>query len=270
MSGIAAMQLARFVENGCTLHMDLRRAVIGDADADATAWLRDRLTQMGGAGDKDGGSTASQAVNQSESMTACPRDSLAQMDGAGDKDGGMTAAQAANQSKSTTTCPRDRLTQMGGAGDKDGGIAASQTANQSEGTTARAAGTPGVSPAVPLARDLLLGAATPALADALWRASGVVCGARAASELSPEELRALADALCDYTLRVTGTRGWEQAQVTAGGARTAQFDPGTLQSNLVSGLYAAGEVLDVDGDCGGYNLLFAFASGMLAGRASAV
>ena len=58
-----------------------------------------------------------------------------------------------------------------------------------------------------------------------------------------------------------------QAQVTAGGIATADFDPATLQSKLQPGLYAAGEVLDVDGDCGGFNLMFAFASGLLAGRA---
>ena len=52
-----------------------------------------------------------------------------------------------------------------------------------------------------------------------------------------------------------------------GDLAAAEFDPATLESKLCKGLYAAGEVLDVDGDCGGFNLMFAFASGLLAGRA---
>jgi len=65
-------------------------------------------------------------------------------------------------------------------------------------------------------------------------------------------------------LRVTGVRGFEQAQVSSGGLSCADFDPETLQSRIVPGLYAAGETLNVDGDCGGYNLLFAWATGILA------
>ena len=60
--------------------------------------------------------------------------------------------------------------------------------------------------------------------------------------------------------------GMDGAQVTAGGAVTMEFYPETLQSRIVPGLYAAGEVLDVDGDCGGYNLQWAWASGLLAGQ----
>jgi predicted Rossmann fold flavoprotein len=57
-----------------------------------------------------------------------------------------------------------------------------------------------------------------------------------------------------------------RAQVTAGGVSCAEFSPDTMESRRVRGLYAAGEVLDVDGICGGFNLMFAFASGILAGR----
>ena len=55
------------------------------------------------------------------------------------------------------------------------------------------------------------------------------------------------------------------AQVTAGGIVTAEFDEKTMESRLVPGLYACGEVLDIDGDCGGYNLQWAWSSGRLAG-----
>ena len=60
----------------------------------------------------------------------------------------------------------------------------------------------------------------------------------------------------------------DAAQVTAGGILTRDFDPVTLESRLVPGLYACGEVLDVDGDCGGYNLQWAWSSGYAAGTAA--
>lgn len=81
--------------------------------------------------------------------------------------------------------------------------------------------------------------------------------------------RPLADALCAWPVPITGVRGFEYAQVTRGGIHPRDFDPATLESRLQKGLYAAGEMLNVDGDCGGYNLLFAFASGILAGQAAA-
>jgi len=68
---------------------------------------------------------------------------------------------------------------------------------------------------------------------------------------------------------VTGTRGFQYAQVAAGGMATADFDPATLMSRLVPGLFACGELLDVDGDTGGFNLMWAMASGYLAGQSAA-
>jgi predicted flavoprotein YhiN len=58
----------------------------------------------------------------------------------------------------------------------------------------------------------------------------------------------------------------DNAQVTAGGVYTRDFDPTTMESRLVPGLYACGEVLDIDGKCGGYNLQWAWSSGCVAGR----
>ena len=79
----------------------------------------------------------------------------------------------------------------------------------------------------------------------------------------------LARTLKDWRFEAKGTLSWPQAQVMAGGARLCEFDPYTLQSNRVVGLYAAGEVLNVDGPCGGYNLQWAWASGFAAGRGAA-
>ena len=71
----------------------------------------------------------------------------------------------------------------------------------------------------------------------------------------------------DFTLTIRGVKGFDSAQVTAGGIATEEFNPATMESLLAPGIHAAGEVLDVDGDCGGYNLMFAFGSGILAGLA---
>ena len=86
------------------------------------------------------------------------------------------------------------------------------------------------------------------------------------SSLSPARLSAAADAVKGFSLRVTGTAGFDNAQVTAGGIRTSGFDPETLQSWFMPRLFVCGELLDIDGDCGGYNLQWAWASGRLAGR----
>ena len=77
--------------------------------------------------------------------------------------------------------------------------------------------------------------------------------------------RAVAHAVKDFRLSLLGTLGMDQAQVTAGGVRTDEFDPVTLESRLQPGLYACGEVLDIDGDCGGWNLQWAWSSGRAAG-----
>ena len=84
--------------------------------------------------------------------------------------------------------------------------------------------------------------------------------------LDEKDLRRIAQQLRHFTLPITGVCGFDQAQVTAGGLRTDEFDPATMESRLVSGFYACGEVLDVDGDCGGYNLQWAWSSGYVAGQ----
>ena len=60
----------------------------------------------------------------------------------------------------------------------------------------------------------------------------------------------------------------DAAQVTAGGIFTSEFDPETMESRLTPGLYACGEVLDIDGNCGGYNLQWAWSSGRCAGHSA--
>ena len=86
------------------------------------------------------------------------------------------------------------------------------------------------------------------------------------SALTERELRTVAGACKRFKLPVRGTEGFANAQVTAGGIRTSEFDPRTLESRLCPRLFACGEVLDIDGDCGGYNLQWAWSSGVLAGH----
>ncbi len=171
VSGIAAMQLARFYEPGCTLHMDLRLSLTGAAETDTLFWLKAR---------------------------------------------------------------GDRLMAQG------------------------------LSATLPSLGEVLTGCAHPALQTALLRMAGLT----AADAAADGSLQKLAAVIGDFSLTVTGVRDFDQAQVTAGGLDTAQFDPATMESRLIPGLYAAGEMLDVDGDCGGYNLMFAFAGGLLAGQAA--
>ena len=79
---------------------------------------------------------------------------------------------------------------------------------------------------------------------------------------------ALARVIKDYRLTVLGSGDVQNAQVTRGGADVSGFDPLTLESRLVPGLYCVGEALDIDGACGGFNLHWAFASGLAAGRSA--
>ena len=87
-------------------------------------------------------------------------------------------------------------------------------------------------------------------------------------DLSDEELRSVCLIAKELDVFLTEPLGMDSAQVTAGGVVTAEFDPATMESHLVPGLYACGEVLDVDGDCGGFNLQWAWSSGILAGQSA--
>jgi hypothetical protein len=83
--------------------------------------------------------------------------------------------------------------------------------------------------------------------------------------LSPAETGRMRSAIKSWKLDVQGTRSWMDAQVSAGGVCTDEIDPETLESRKVRGLFFAGEIMDVDGDSGGYNLQWAWSSGHSAG-----
>ena len=115
------------------------------------------------------------------------------------------------------------------------------------------------------AGTLLTGALHSRLGQMVCKAAGFT-NQRAAG-LSDGDLRRIAAQVKGFALPITGVCGFDQAQVTAGGLRCGEFDPHTMESRLVPGFYACGEVLDIDGDCGGYNLQWAWSSGRAAGAA---
>jgi hypothetical protein len=84
-------------------------------------------------------------------------------------------------------------------------------------------------------------------------------------EVPKAQLNRLIDLLFDWRFLVKGSKSFNDAQVTAGGVSVQEIDPQTMESKLVSGLYFTGEVMDIDGRCGGYNLQWAWSSGYLAG-----
>ena len=114
------------------------------------------------------------------------------------------------------------------------------------------------------AERLLTGFLVPRLAQAVVRYAIPEC--KSVADVKDRELVRLVRALADFRIGIRGIKGFDSAQVTRGGVDPTPFDPSTMASGLHHGLHAAGEVLDVDGDCGGYNLMFAFASGILAGK----
>ncbi len=114
------------------------------------------------------------------------------------------------------------------------------------------------------AEELFAGIVHNRLGRVLTKAAGIRA-TQAVAQLTDGELEAVCKIVKGFELPLTETLGMDSAQVTAGGVETKGFDPATMESKLVPGLYACGEVLDIDGDCGGYNLQWAWSSGRLAG-----
>ena len=116
--------------------------------------------------------------------------------------------------------------------------------------------------------DFLTGILPKRVGQAVLKDSGIRDLTRAASSLTEAEIKAVEAALSAWRFDVTGVNGFESAQVAHGGLDGREFDPDTLESRKVNGFFAAGEALNVDGDCGGHNLRWAWASGLLAARSA--
>jgi len=106
------------------------------------------------------------------------------------------------------------------------------------------------------------------LAGALCEEAGVQ-PETAMSQVPREQRKALLTTLTGRTMPVTGTLGYEKAEVTAGGVELSEVNPSTLESRKVPGLYLCGEILDVEGRLGGFNFQWSWSSGTVAGRAAA-
>lgn len=113
--------------------------------------------------------------------------------------------------------------------------------------------------------NFLVGIMNKRVGQALLKSVGIEPLSRYCVTLGAKEISRLCKAIKRWEFKITGTMSWNNAQVTKGGASTKEFNPNTMESKLVSGLFAVGEVLDIDGDCGGYNLQWAWSSGYLAG-----
>ena len=88
--------------------------------------------------------------------------------------------------------------------------------------------------------------------------------------LSVEERGRIINILTDWRFKVRGTKSWPSAQVTAGGVATDEINENTLESKIVKGLFFAGEIMDIDGQCGGFNLQWAWSSGYISGQNAAL
>lgn len=89
---------------------------------------------------------------------------------------------------------------------------------------------------------------------------------KTSNQITPTEQKRLRDWLMDFSLDIINHRPFEEALITAGGVDTREVNPNTMSSRIVENLYFAGEILDIDGDTGGFNLQAAFSTGWLAGR----
>ncbi len=106
------------------------------------------------------------------------------------------------------------------------------------------------------------------LAPVVIKAAGIPDVRKKAKQITPAEQERLIDILQDWRFEITDTLPWSQAQVTAGGINTDEIDPQTMESRIVPRLYFAGEIMDIDGDSGGFNLQWAWTSGWIAGHSA--
>lgn len=118
------------------------------------------------------------------------------------------------------------------------------------------------------AEQLLSGFFNQKLIPVLLGRAGIKAGTFA-SDLKRTDLERLVSTIKDFRVPVSGTKSMEQAQICAGGVDLSGIDPDSMESRKQKGLYITGELLDVDGICGGYNLQWAWSSGWIAGTHAA-
>lgn len=112
--------------------------------------------------------------------------------------------------------------------------------------------------------NLFTGILNKKIGQYVLKRAGVQPLSRGVDSLTNHEIKAIASVVKGLEFKISDTNGFDNAQVTAGGIDTRDFDAHTMESKKHKGLYVAGEVLDVDGDCGGFNLQWAFSSAYVA------
>ena len=115
------------------------------------------------------------------------------------------------------------------------------------------------------ASTMLLGILPKAVANAVLKEAKIV-ESKNSNQLLFKDLIRVSHIIKNFKVKIDGTKGFSFAQVTSGGVKVTEFNRNTLESNLVSSLYCAGEILDVDGGCGGFNLQWAWSSGLTVGE----
>lgn len=114
------------------------------------------------------------------------------------------------------------------------------------------------------AENLFTGFMNKILGREILRAAGIMPFSKSAGEISDREIKSLASLIKSFKFEIEAHNGFDNAQVTAGGIKCSEFNDKTMESKKVPGVYAAGEVLNIDGDCGGFNLQWAFSSACAA------
>jgi hypothetical protein len=115
---------------------------------------------------------------------------------------------------------------------------------------------------------LLLGILKSQFSELILRSCRVDGKKRTLGSLSDQELSAIARRIKSWRVKVEEPLTWEQAQVTLGGVALDEVELSTFRSRKIPGLYLTGELLDAAGDCGGFNLAWAFGSGVVAARSA--
>ncbi len=116
----------------------------------------------------------------------------------------------------------------------------------------------------------LVGLINKRLIPVILHEAGIEDLKKPAARVTAKERADIVHVLTDWRFRIRGTKSWPSAQVTAGGIITDEVDENTMQSKIVKGLYLVGEILDIDGQCGGFNLQWAWSSGYIAGKYAAL
>jgi len=115
-------------------------------------------------------------------------------------------------------------------------------------------------------RESFIGLINKGLIDIILRESAIEKTNIPGTKFKTKDIYKIVNTLKEWKFEVLGPHYWEHAQITAGGVETSEINPETMESKLIENLYIIGELMDVDGDCGGYNLHWAWATGYTAGR----